>query len=180
VFFFSGWDRASVRLAPLSQLVRANRSALQTVDFYRDQFILGNDTVYCGDAMAEFNPRKFHTNRTYILLRRQSKWQIYYSNSIGGPLSYLIHFCNEFPYLEMAGNCLSDAQILSMNFVLPGIVDLGDIKVPPIVIEGKKKNVNRKFEILIISNRAVCRLYSRTWYRINGSGGYLYCRHGCK
>jgi basic membrane protein A len=110
---FYGWDRASVRLAPLSQLVRANRSALQTVDFYRDQFILGNDTVYCGDAMAEFNP-------------------------------------------QMAGNCLSDAQILSMNFVLPGIVDLGDIKVPPIVIEELFVDYTRGLGIALMVLAAIC------------------------
>jgi len=38
--------------------VRANRLALQTVDSYRDQFILGNDSVYCGKEMAQFNPGK--------------------------------------------------------------------------------------------------------------------------
>lgn len=62
--------------------------------------------------------------------------------------NYLMPILTDFPYLEMPGNCLSDAQILSMNFVLPGIVDLGDLSVPPIVIEGKKgtQKRNSKFK----------------------------------
>jgi hypothetical protein len=37
----------------------------------------------------------------------------------------------------LPNGCLSESQILSMSFVLPGINDLGVIVVPDIVYEGK-------------------------------------------